>query len=154
MAGLKMVLLVASLAAVVLTADVRRSAGTKAGLIAGVVGVSGGAEHGRGHGQEQGHGVDVAVVAVAGGGSGSSGGCRYWCKTPRGQSYCCEDGNEFPSYPSVKPGSCPPVRPQCPAVRSGFRPPVQCSHDSKCPGREKCCFDTCLNYHTCKPPRW
>ena len=26
-----------------------------------------------------------------------------------------------------------------------------CSHDGNCPRSEKCCFDKCLNHHTCKP---
>ncbi|ROT79124.1 antimicrobial peptide type 2 precursor IIb [Penaeus vannamei] len=76
----------------------------------------------------------------------------YWCKTPQNQAYCCEDGHDPVSQPFVKPGSCPPVRPQCPPVRSGFRPPNQCSNDSRCPGHEKCCYDTCLEHHTCKAP--
>merc|ERR1719378_1121939 len=86
-----------------------------------------------------------------GGFGGSSGSCRYWCRTPQGQAYCCEGGNEVASLPTVKPGQCPPVRPQCPPTR-GFRPPQQCSNDSRCPGVEKCCFDTCLQHHTCKAP--
>ncbi|KAK4304946.1 hypothetical protein Pmani_023135 [Petrolisthes manimaculis] len=72
-----------------------------------------------------------------------------------GQAYCCENNNEAVAhYPSVKPGRCPAVRPQCPPVRSGFRPPATCSSDSKCSGSEKCCFDTCLQHHTCKQPVW
>merc|ERR1739842_237405 len=86
------------------------------------------------------------------GGASSSGSCRYWCRTPQGQSYCCESGQDVPSLPTVKPGQCPPVRPQCPPTRAGFRPPAQCSNDSRCPGAEKCCFDTCLQHHTCKLP--
>jgi len=86
------------------------------------------------------------------GGVASSGSCRYWCRTPQGQSYCCESGQDLPSLPSVKPGQCPPVRPQCPPTRAGFRPPTQCSNDSRCPSAEKCCFDTCLQHHTCKLP--
>merc|ERR1712243_350383 len=95
-----------------------------------------------------------SVGAGLGGGYGgsSSGSCRYWCRTPQGQAYCCEGGNEVASLPTVKPGQCPPVRPQCPPTRFGFRPPQQCSNDSRCPGREKCCFDTCLQHHTCKAP--
>merc|ERR1711962_668195 len=57
-----------------------------------------------------------------GGVGSSSGSCRYWCRTPQGQSYCCESGQDLPSLPSVKPGQCPPVRPQCPPTRAGFRP--------------------------------
>merc|ERR1712179_864313 len=89
---------------------------------------------------------------VGGGLGSSSGSCRYWCRTPQGQAYCCEGGNEVASLPTVKPGQCPPVRLQCPPTRLGFRPPQQCSNDSRCPGVEKCCFDTCLLHHTCKVP--
>merc|ERR1719175_133986 len=100
-------------------------------------------------------GLGGSVAAGLGGGYGggsSSGSCRYWCRTPQGQAYCCEGGNEIASLPTVKPGQCPPVRPQCPPTRAGFRPPSQCSNDSRCPGAEKCCFDTCLQHHTCKLP--
>merc|ERR1719436_1745371 len=101
-----------------------------------------------------GPGVGSGFGGIGGGfgGLGSSGSCRYWCRTPQGQSYCCESGQDLPSVPSVKPGQCPPVRPQCPPTRAGFRPPTQCSNDSRCPGAEKCCFDTCLQHHTCKLP--
>merc|ERR1711915_102296 len=84
--------------------------------------------------------------------SGSSG-CSYWCRTPSRQYYCCEQpgqslgGGGF----GQKPGQCPPVRPQCPPTR-GFRPPSVCQSDNRCPGREKCCYDTCLGHRTCKPP--
>merc|ERR1711872_383228 len=94
-----------------------------------------------------GFGGGLGVGGIGGGLGGlpsSSGSCRYWCRTPQGQSYCCESGQDLPSLPSVKPGQCPPVRPQCPPTRAGFRPPAQCSNDSRCPGAEKCCFDTCL----------
>ncbi|CAL4171739.1 unnamed protein product [Meganyctiphanes norvegica] len=88
---------------------------------------------------------------------GGSSGCRYFCQTPQRQYYCCEQpgqslGGGGGGFNSVKPGQCPPVRPQCPPTR-GFRPPSQCSSDSRCPGREKCCYDTCLRHQTCKPPQ-
>ncbi|XP_076030953.1 uncharacterized protein LOC143019146 [Oratosquilla oratoria] len=79
-------------------------------------------------------------------------GCRYWCRTPEGAAYCCENVNQ-PTNPIatqvVKPGQCPPVRPVCPRV-SG--PPVTCSNDGACGGVDKCCFDRCLGEHVCKPP--
>ena len=28
--------------------------------------------------------------------------CKYWCKTPEGQVYCCEDEYELPSVPTGK----------------------------------------------------
>ncbi|XP_063841531.1 acanthoscurrin-1-like [Scylla paramamosain] len=78
--------------------------------------------------------------------------CRYWCKTPQGQAYCCEDSSQAPSFAGVvKPGVCPPVRPVCPNTRS-FQPPATCSNDGGCGGYDKCCFDTCLQEHVCKPP--
>merc|ERR1712055_1213573 len=83
-----------------------------------------------------------------GGGSAS---CRRWCRTPQGQAYCCEGANEPISAAVTKQGQCPPVRPSCPPTR-GFSPPRTCSSDGACSGFDKCCFDTCLQHHTCKPP--
>jgi len=117
----------------------------------GLNGVGGGYGVGGGLGVGGGYGIGGGLGGVGGVGS-SSGSCRYWCRTPQGQSYCCESGQDLPTLPSVKPGQCPPVRPQCPPTRAGFRPPAQCSNDSRCPGAEKCCFDTCLQHHTCKLP--
>ncbi|XP_068230693.1 uncharacterized protein [Palaemon carinicauda] len=84
-------------------------------------------------------------------GGGLSQTCRRWCRTPEGQAYCCEGNNEPETLPFVKPGQCPPVRPQCPPVRA-FAPPQTCSNDSKCGGVDKCCYDRCLEEHVCKPP--
>merc|ERR1711970_341283 len=66
-----------------------------------------------------------------------TGGCRYWCRTPQGQAYCCENSNQAAS---------------CPPTRNFFGPPQTCSNDSRCLGVDKCCFDTCLQEHVCKPP--
>ncbi|XP_068230687.1 uncharacterized protein [Palaemon carinicauda] len=90
-------------------------------------------------------------TGFGGGFGGLSQTCRRWCRSPQGQAYCCESNNEPETLPFVKPGQCPPVRPQCPPVRS-FAPPQTCSNDSKCGGVDKCCFDTCLQEHVCKPP--
>ncbi|XP_042883940.1 glycine-rich cell wall structural protein 1-like [Penaeus japonicus] len=77
--------------------------------------------------------------------------CRYWCRTPEGQAYCCENISQPQSAAGVvKPGFCPPVRPVCP-LRS-FQPPFTCSNDGACGGIDKCCFDRCLGEHVCKPP--
>nr|XP_027209462.1 uncharacterized protein LOC113802963 [Penaeus vannamei] len=77
--------------------------------------------------------------------------CRYWCRTPEGQAYCCENINQPQSTAGVvKPGFCPPVRPVCP-LRS-FQPPFTCSNDGACGGIDKCCFDRCLGEHVCKAP--
>jgi len=83
-------------------------------------------------------------------GSGSAS-CRRWCRTPQGQAYCCEGANEPISAAVTKQGQCPPVRPSCPPTRN-FGPPRTCSSDGACAGFDKCCFDTCLQHHTCKPP--
>ncbi|XP_018011805.1 glycine-rich cell wall structural protein [Hyalella azteca] len=87
-------------------------------------------------------------------GLGSSG-CRYWCKTPEGQAYCCESANQPPSHPVAaivdKPGLCPPVRAVCP-LRSNFGPPQPCSKHGDCFNADRCCFDRCLGEHVCKPP--
>merc|ERR1712198_240504 len=133
-------LLVGSLATVALASPSTRYHGSHSGGF-GSVGGFGGAG---GFGGVGGVGGGLGV-------GGSSGSCRYWCKTPQGQAYCCEGANEPIALPSVNPGRCPPVRPQCPPVRN-FRPPTTCSNDSKCRGAEKCCYDTCLQEHTCKLP--
>ena len=143
--SLRTLLVTLALATVVLASQTRHYGSSQGGNFGGAgfggLGLGGGV--GAGLGQGGGYG---------GGSSGSSGSCRYWCRTPQGQAYCCEGGNEVASRPIVKPNQCPPVRPQCPPTRFGFRPPQQCSNDSRCPGAEKCCFDTCLQHHTCKAP--
>ena len=85
------------------------------------------------------------------GGNNRPASCRYWCRTPLNQFYCCEDTSQTPSQPGLKPGFCPPVRPECPPTR--FGPPQTCSHDYACFGVDKCCYDTCLQQHVCKPPQ-
>ncbi|XP_076030949.1 uncharacterized protein LOC143019141 [Oratosquilla oratoria] len=85
-------------------------------------------------------------------GGAPSSGCRYWCRTPEGAAYCCENVNQLTNPIAtqvVKPGLCPPVRPVCPRF---FGPPNTCSNDGACGGVDKCCFDRCLGEHVCKPP--
>merc|ERR1712198_258624 len=96
----------------------------------------------------------------SGGGFGGSGGfgggsstCRYWCRDHQSRYYCCESGNQAPSIPTIKPGSCPPRRPVCPNTRNQFRPPQPCSSDGSCAGVDKCCYDICLRESVCKPPQ-
>nr|XP_053657204.1 uncharacterized protein LOC128706255 isoform X1 [Cherax quadricarinatus] len=80
--------------------------------------------------------------------------CNYYCRKPagphRGDFYCC--GPE--SLPIIReqrhPGRCPPALTTCTSRRAFAAPPV-CPHDGHCPRAQKCCFDTCLDYHTCKP---
>jgi len=99
----------------------------------------------------------------------SSLGCSYWCKTPEGSVYCCQEGASNPNAPinsgggfggfghigsrddarDVHPGNCPIVRRQCPNTRFGL-PPRKCAYDGACLKSEKCCFDRCLNEHVCK----
>ncbi|XP_068244081.1 RNA-binding protein 12-like [Palaemon carinicauda] len=82
---------------------------------------------------------------------GASGTCKYWCRTPEGQAYCCDQGNNGGNFPIVRRGYCPPVRPLCPPTRFGG-PPINCAHDNDCGNNsDKCCFDRCLEQHVCKP---
>nr|ACU25385.1 crustin 4 [Panulirus japonicus] len=102
------------------------------------------------------HGVVPGVVPGVSPGvvPGQSSSCRYWCRTPQGQAYCCENASR-PSGPvGTKPGRCPPVRPNCPPVRTFGGPPQTCSNDYSCAGSDKCCYDTCLREHVCKPPQY
>ncbi|XP_076048546.1 antileukoproteinase-like [Oratosquilla oratoria] len=79
--------------------------------------------------------------------------CRYWCRTPERQVYCCESGNQRPSQVRVpKPGRCPQNKIACPPVEYFRGPPQTCSNDGSCYGYDKCCYDRCLREHVCKPP--
>ncbi|XP_069950706.1 uncharacterized protein [Cherax quadricarinatus] len=77
--------------------------------------------------------------------------CQYQCTRPegnlKGTTYCCG-----PDYPLMREenhaGRCPKQRPCSHDSR-----PHMCPHDGFCPRDHKCCFDTCLEYHTCKPAR-
>ncbi|KAK8732790.1 hypothetical protein OTU49_006928 [Cherax quadricarinatus] len=78
-------------------------------------------------------------------------GCSYYCIKPegpnKGASYCCSPPH-VPLLPEQKhPGRCPPPLKEC---TRGFIPKI-CPHDGHCPYGQKCCFDTCLDLHTCKP---
>merc|ERR1719206_477619 len=77
------------------------------GSFGGNVGLGGNIGAGLGHGGSVGAGLGLSGSVGAGlgggyGGSSSSGSCRYWCRTPQGQAYCCEGGNEVASLPTVK----------------------------------------------------
>merc|ERR1711972_721022 len=79
--------------------------------------------------------------------------CRYWCRNPQGQAYCCENNAQAPApVVGTKRGFCPPVRPSCPPTRFFGGPPRTCCNDGICPGVDKCCYDTCLSEHVCKQP--
>merc|ERR1712142_1190713 len=114
------------------------------GGVGGFPGVGGGSQGGVG-------GFPGGIGGGVVGGGGGSASCRRWCRTPQGQAYCCEGANEPISAAVTKQGQCPPVRPSCPPTRFG-QPPRTCSSDGGCAGLDKCCFDTCLQHHTCKPP--
>ncbi|XP_037797654.1 uncharacterized protein LOC119592820 [Penaeus monodon] len=138
--------LVVSLAALALASETRHYAPNTgvlegvgglhgAGVVGGVGhGLSDGLGHALGAGLSLGHDLDSAV------GLGYAN-CKNWCKAPTGKYECCDD---------LKPGHCPSVRPTCPSVRS-LLPPTPCTNDAYCPGADKCCYDTCLEYRTCKP---
>merc|ERR1712098_547648 len=92
-------------------------------------------------------------------GFGQTGGtatCRYWCKTPEGKNYCCENNAEAPKNPITtqvsKPGFCPVPRAECPLRGAFGGPPQSCSNDGGCFGNDRCCFDRCLGQHVCKQP--
>ena len=76
--------------------------------------------------------------------------CRYWCKTPEDELYCCETLKDPQLAVGSKPGNCPSMRDGCTRV-VGLMPFV-CSSDGACFGEEKCCYDRCLDRHICKPP--
>lgn len=125
-------------------------------------GVGGGGIHGGVGGGFPGGGGGINQPFPAGGGSGGfsqqgSSNCRYWCKTPEGQAYCCENNQQAPKHPVAaivqKPGLCPPVRAECP-LRIFGGPPQTCSKHGDCYGSERCCFDRCLNEHVCKEPTY
>ncbi|XP_037772780.1 small cysteine and glycine repeat-containing protein 2-like [Penaeus monodon] len=77
--------------------------------------------------------------------------CRYWCRNPENQVYCCETDLEPEGPVGTKPLDCPIVRPTCPVSVRGLRP-ITCSNDYRCGGVDKCCYDRCLQEHVCKPP--
>ncbi|XP_063602394.1 chaperone protein DnaJ-like [Penaeus indicus] len=114
------------------------------GLFGG--GFNGGGIHGSGI---HGGGIHGGSAIIGGGIANGPSQCRYWCKTPEGQAYCCETVHEPETPVGTKPLTCPQVRPTCPRFHG---PPTTCSNDYKCAGLDKCCFDRCLGEHVCKPP--
>ncbi|XP_066974005.1 uncharacterized protein [Macrobrachium rosenbergii] len=103
-----------------------------------------------GGGGYSGGGIGGGPGGILPGGVNPPATCRYWCRTPEGQAYCCESDQELEGPVGVKIGNCPRVRPQCPPVRFGGAP-TTCSNDFKCAGADKCCYDVCLEEHVCKP---
>ncbi|XP_042231937.1 uncharacterized protein LOC121872903 isoform X1 [Homarus americanus] len=93
--------------------------------------------------------VLVVVMAVMGAASISES-CQYYCLTPKPNrtSYCCGLAGVDYGIPSYHTGSCPPIRSHCP--RGTSQAPEMCPHDGACPLDNKCCWDTCLKFHTCK----
>ncbi|XP_069163092.1 uncharacterized protein [Procambarus clarkii] len=90
-------------------------------------------------------------------------GCNYYCIKPAGPNanaaYCCGP----PGLPVLKEeihaGKCPSALSICTRAPTFFARdisrnipiPQVCPHDGHCPRNQKCCFDTCLDIHTCKP---
>ncbi|XP_076040367.1 uncharacterized protein LOC143024884 [Oratosquilla oratoria] len=70
--------------------------------------------------------------------------CKFYCKNPLTKLYDCCD--------HIKPGKCPPKRPECPHYK--FAGPTRCYIDTDCAGRDKCCYDVCLRHNTCKGPEF
>ncbi|CAL4136145.1 unnamed protein product, partial [Meganyctiphanes norvegica] len=54
---------------------------------------------------------------------------------------------------AVHPGTCPPSHKECTDALKGLsiHIPQICSEDAECRFYSKCCFDKCLDHHTCKP---
>jgi len=98
--------------------------------------------------QVPGAGVLPVVLPYPGPGPAPSN-CRYWCKTPEGQAYCCEGNNQPLINDEFRPGFCPPVRKECP-TRIFAGPPQTCSKHGDCSLTNRCCFDRCLEEHVCK----
>ncbi|XP_063602508.1 uncharacterized protein LOC134778585 [Penaeus indicus] len=138
---------------VAVSAGVDRSRGGRGSnrfLPGGLAGVHGGGVFGGGiHGGGIHGGIHGGSAIIGGGISNGPSECRYWCKTPEGQAYCCETVHEPETPVGTKPLDCPQVRPTCPRFNG---PPTTCSNDYKCAGLDKCCFDRCLGEHVCKPP--
>ncbi|XP_042868304.1 glycine-rich protein 2-like [Penaeus japonicus] len=86
------------------------------------------------------------------GGYGGSSSCRYWCRTPSNQYYCCGNTGQSSNIVAVHRGRCPQVRPFCPGTRNGA--PRPCSNDGTCSRLDKCCYDICLGQHVCKPAQY
>ncbi|XP_018017889.2 uncharacterized protein LOC108674451 isoform X2 [Hyalella azteca] len=77
--------------------------------------------------------------------------CVLPCRISSVESSCCGTKRQNPSYVYTKPGLCPPVRVGCPNVRM-VDTPSWCLYDAACDGVDKCCYDSCLQRQTCKPP--
>merc|ERR1711915_117210 len=125
-----------------------KAADDNSGNTRGLFGFGGRPHGGRPHGGFGGQGG-------FGGGRPQTANCRYWCKTPEGKNYCCENNAQQPLNPLTalvtKPGFCPTPRAECP-LRSHFGGPQTCSGDGSCFGSDRCCFDRCLGEHVCKQP--
>lgn len=89
------------------------------------------------------------AVAVAGAWEDTTH-CVYFCKTSRGEFFCCGRGDSGARRPEVHSGRCPAVRPECPNT-STREIPRSCAHDGQCDRRSKCCYDVCLKWTVCKP---
>ncbi|XP_042858363.1 uncharacterized protein LOC122244506 [Penaeus japonicus] len=77
----------------------------------------------------------------------ASSACRYYCIDHLEREYCCDGGKDY-NEPAEHDGVCPEVRGTCPRISN---PPDVCPHDGACSPNSKCCYDICLEHHTCKP---
>uniref|UniRef100_W6MEW2 Crustin-like-3 protein n=1 Tax=Pagurus bernhardus TaxID=174397 RepID=W6MEW2_PAGBR len=77
--------------------------------------------------------------------------CDHWCKAPGDRTYCCGPHVEGGPHPPVedRPIGCPSSI-GCPFYPRGG--PTLCPHDGFCLPRHKCCYDACLEHHTCQRP--
>nr|UCR17160.1 crustin 164 [Rimicaris sp.] len=99
--------------------------------------------------------VLLLVVAVLGAEGGhQQRDCLYWCKRPNKSVYCCgtDPYTDYGNPSSIHGGFCPQYAAECPHTR-GFAAPQVCPFDGFCQRTSKCCYDTCLDHHTCKPSR-
>nr|XP_045614707.1 uncharacterized protein LOC123768291 isoform X2 [Procambarus clarkii] len=101
--------------------------------------------------------VVVVMMLLVGvfGGPERPDGCNYYCRKPagpnKGENYCCGPEGLPIKREQHHRGSCAPPLKQCTGRFAAFAKPRLCPHDGHCSRDEKCCFDTCLDHHTCKP---
>ncbi|XP_071515447.1 uncharacterized protein [Panulirus ornatus] len=86
----------------------------------------------------------ACAAMVLGAPQKSDSSCVLFCEDPVigfGHYVCCDQN----------PGSCPPVRKECPRNKlQSESAPTICVYDPECPRTQKCCQDVCLGHKTCK----
>merc|ERR1712212_1335348 len=136
-------------AAVVGAAVVGASSGLHGGHLGGVQGAIQPAFQGAIQPAFQG-GLTGGLISGQAGGYQNNPNCKFWCKDPTNNYYCCETPEQQGLAGQIHPGVCPTSRPVCPPTRLSGGPSV-CYNDGGCALQDKCCFDTCLNQKVCKP---